>query len=389
MALREHNAALNSWHTLLHTLTQMVDYVHFTASRDTFNMYIAPKVQEIIRLMSVIDSPDSDNDMGTDLALVLAPYGWNGIIFERAVSAVSLLAALKSFKVVSERPLGRGAFATVKLAKSLLTGNYIVHKHVLLDTPEHGVPVHVLRELALMKTMRHPHILRLYDVLHRESDVVLTLEFLDCSLREVIQEHGPLPLHVVKSYCHQMLQGLAYAKRKRIMHRDLKPANILVIPQKGVVKIADFGLARVHNLKGERYTRQVMTLRYRAPEIMLGVKTYNASVDMWSIGCMLAEMATSKTTFQGDCEIDQLMKIFCILGTPTIQDWPGIQAAEDWHTDFPNWPKPESLHHLAPELDPLGVDLLSRLLEYNPATRITAEEALRHPWFQDVLLPDM
>lgn len=155
---------------------------------------------------------------------------------------------------------------------------------------------------------------------------------------------------------------------------------------------------------------QVMTLRYRAPEIMLGVREYSAAVDMWSVGCIMAEMARGDTPFKGENEIDQLLKIFEMLGRPCPEEWPEVQQGENFQTCFPRWPAPPTLSHvranpylppdarwcqqsesillqLAPGLDEDGLDLLTKMLVYNPRKRISADEALQHPWFHDVQLP--
>lgn len=154
-----------------------------------------------------------------------------------------------------------------------------------------------------------------------------------------------------------------------------------------------------------------MTLRYRAPEIMLGVREYSAAVDMWSVGCIMAEMARGDTPFKGENEIDQLLKIFELMGRPCPEEWPAVQQGENFQTCFPRWSAPATLTHvriysylstmpcfihtmtaftclqLAPTLDDEGLDLLSKMLVYNPRKRISADEALQHPWFHDVQLP--
>jgi hypothetical protein len=161
MALLQDRDACRSWSSLLVTVSQMVDWVHFNTTHDTFHQVVSPKIWEAVSKLSGIYADDESSvDLGTELKQLLMQHSWNGRSFARDVSAVNLLSALKSFKVKSERTLGKGAYAKVLLARSQLTGEMVVHKHVQIDSPEHGLPLHVLRELAILQKMRHPHIVR-------------------------------------------------------------------------------------------------------------------------------------------------------------------------------------------------------------------------------------
>eukprot|EP00826_Nyctotherus_ovalis_P034844 TRINITY_DN2938_c0_g4_i3.p2 TRINITY_DN2938_c0_g4~~TRINITY_DN2938_c0_g4_i3.p2 ORF type:complete len:174 (+),score=52.16 TRINITY_DN2938_c0_g4_i3:607-1128(+) len=164
------------------------------------------------------------------------------------------------------------------------------------------------------------------------------------------------------------------------MHRDLKPQNLLV-DRKGVVKLADFGLARAYGLPIKTYTHEIVTLWYRAPEILLGQKQYSTSVDLWSVGCIFAEMAMKKPLFAGDSEIDEIFKIFKLHGTPTEETWPGVTKLRDFKSTFPKF-KGVALCEVAKTMDPLAQDLLSKLIALDPAKRISARLALQH-----VILP--
>ena len=161
MSLLQNRDALQSWTSLLHAVAQMVEWVHFNATREAYNHILAPRVSKAIASLEGLRvDPESAEDISSELVRVLSAYGWNGEQFERTVCAMTLLAALKGFKLKPVRYLGRGAYARVRLALNELTGEYTVMKHVNLDTKDHGVPVHVLRELAIMKTLNHPHILK-------------------------------------------------------------------------------------------------------------------------------------------------------------------------------------------------------------------------------------
>ncbi len=180
---------------------------------------------------------------------------------------------------------------------------------------------------------------------------------------------------------YQLIKGLSYCHSRRILHRDLKPQNLL-IDREGNLKLADFGLARAVGIPVRTYTHEIVTLWYRAPEILLGQKHYSTAVDMWSVGCIFAEMANQHPLFPGDSEIDELFKIFRVLGTPNEITWPSVTTLPDYKASFPKWPA-VPLGKLV-KLDENGVDLLQKLLTYEPGQRISAKRALLHPYFDDL-----
>ena len=151
------------------------------------------------------------------------------------------------------------------------------------------------------------------------------------------------------------------------------------------LKIADFGLSRVFTMPIRPYTSDVVTLWYRAPELLLGSTEYSTPIDIWSIGCIFAEMVTKRPLFTGDSEVDQLYRIFRVLGTPNEKIWPGVTSFKDYKMTFPNWrPQPleKSIANL--NLDIAGMDLLRRMLKYDPCERISAKSALKHPYFKEI-----
>lgn len=218
------------------------------------------------------------------------------------------------------------------------------------------------------------------------GNLYLVFELLDYDLKQLMDSARGTPLmpDLVRSYLFQLLHGVDTCHTHRIIHRDLKPQNVL-LNRTGELKLADFGLARTYAIPLRVYTHEVVTLWYRSPEILLGSQVYSTQVDVWSVGCIFAEMASGRPLFTGDSEIDQLFKIFQVLGTPTDSVWEGVTRLPDYFSEFPRWhAQPASRY--APNLSPAGQDLLARMLAYDPSHRITAEEALAHPYFEGMTL---
>lgn len=209
----------------------------------------------------------------------------------------------------------------------------------------------------------------------------MVFEFLDRDLKELLDNsNSGLSKQTVRSYMSQLLQAIHYCHVNLMLHRDLKPQNLL-LDRNGVIKLADFGLSRSFNLPLGTYTHEVVTLWYRSPEILLGAKTYGTGVDIWSLGCIFAEMSTNQTLFRGDSEIDQLFRIFRTLGTPDERMWHGVSRLPDYKDTFPKW-KAQYLGILLHNMDSDAVDLLQKMLIYDPRTRISARKALTHRYFK-------
>jgi cyclin-dependent kinase len=167
-----------------------------------------------------------------------------------------------------------------------------------------------------------------------------------------------------------------------VLHRDLKPQNLL-INREDILKLADFGLARAFGIPVKNFTHEVVTLWYRAPDVLMGSKNYSTSVDIWSVGCIFAEIVNRKPLFAGNNEEEQLQKIFQIRGTPTEEDWPGFKELPLFPQEGQIQHKPKSLADKVP-LCEAGLDLLDKMLQSNPNKRITAKQAMAHPYFKDV-----
>ncbi|KAG1666708.1 Cyclin-dependent kinase 2 [Nymphon striatum] len=280
--------------------------------------------------------------------------------------------------------IGEGTYGVVYKAMDKLKNRFVALKKIRLESESEGVPSTAIREISVLKELDHPSIVRLLDVVYSEKKLFLVFEYLDQDLKKLMDTSPSpgLPIPLVKSYLWQLLQGIAYCHTHRVLHRDLKPQNLLIDKQ-GNIKLADFGLARAFAVPLRTYTHEVVTLWYRAPEILLGSRLYSTSVDVWSLGCIFSEMLTKRALFPGDSEIDQLFRIFRSLGTPDERIWPGVTRLPDFKSSFPKWMSQE-ISKMIPMLDEDGLDLINKLLTYDPTKRISAKAAANHRYFRDV-----
>jgi cyclin-dependent kinase 5 len=279
--------------------------------------------------------------------------------------------------------IGEGTYGTVFKAKDRETGDIVALKIVRLDEDDEGVPSAALREICILKELKHPNIVRLLDVLHRSLRLTMVFEYCDQDLKKYFDSLASvISQKTVQSFYYQLLRGLAYCHRHSIFHRDLKPQNIL-ISKKGELKLADFGLARAFGIPVRIYSAEVVTLWYRPPEVLMGAQVYTTSIDIWSAGCIFAEMANSgRPLFPGSDVDEQLKRIFKLVGTPTDRTWPNIVRLPEYK-EFPPYP-PAPFSAVVPPLSPTGIDLLKRHLVSYPKGRITAEDAMRHEYFGDL-----
>ncbi|KAI0799225.1 PHO system negative regulator [Xylaria sp. FL0933] len=282
--------------------------------------------------------------------------------------------------------LGEGTYATVFKGRNRQTGELVALKEIHLDSEE-GTPSTAIREISLMKELKHENIVALHDVIHTENKLMLVFEFMDGDLKKYMDTHGErgaLKPMTIKSFMYQLLKGIDFCHQNRVLHRDLKPQNLL-INGKGALKLGDFGLARAFGIPVNTFSNEVVTLWYRAPDVLLGSRTYNTSIDIWSAGCIMAEMYTGRPLFPGTTNEDQIIRIFRIMGTPTERTWPGITNFPEYKPTFQLYAT-QDLRVILPQIDHLGIDLLSRMLVLRPENRISAHEALQHPWFSDLLM---
>ena len=279
-------------------------------------------------------------------------------------------------------PLGEGTYATVFKGRNRRTNEIVALKEITLDAEE-GAPSTAIREISLMKELDHPKIVRLLDVRHTETKLTLVFEYLSKDLKKYMDAlGGVLPPTLIKSFMFQLLRGVAFCHDNRILHRDLKPQNLL-ISEHGVLKLGDFGLARAYGIPVNTFSNEVVTLWYRAPDVLLGSRNYSTPIDIWSAGCIFAELVTNRPLFPGKNVDDELIRIFKLLGTPNETTWSGLSRLPLYRSDFAYYP-PQDLSTVFRTLDPVGLDLLQQMLRLPPSQRISAHDALLHPYFHDV-----
>ena len=289
--------------------------------------------------------------------------------------------------------IDEGAYGVVFRAKDKETGEVVAIKKVKLHKEKEGFPITSIREINILLLINHENIVKVKEVVIGNSleKVFVVMEYLDYELKALISDKKyTFNLSHLKCILIQLLKGVEHMHSSWVFHRDLKTSNLL-LNNKGVLKIGDFGLARKYGSPIRPYTQLVVTLWYRAPELLLGCEKYNYAIDMWSVGCIFAELFLRDALLQGQDELDQLNKIFRLLGTPTEETW------INW-TQLPNakkinfkkytqcklrekFPKASFIDDVY--LNDLGIDLMKKMLAYNPSKRITATEAMKHQWFNE------
>ncbi|CCV00362.1 unnamed protein product [Malassezia sympodialis ATCC 42132] len=286
--------------------------------------------------------------------------------------------------------IGEGTFAAVFLARNVQTGTKVAIKKLKIAAagPRDGIDITAMREFKFLKELRHPNVVGLLDVFSSGASVPsinLVLEYLNTDLEAIIKDRSLVfRANDIKSWMFMLCRGIEYCHRHWCLHRDLKPSNLLVSPT-GELKIADFGLARECADPGARMTSQVVTRWYRAPELLLGSRAYSTAVDMWSVGCIFAELMLRTPYLPGETDAAQLTTIFRALGTPSQADWPGHHTLPDYKP-FESFPK-QNLALLFTAASTESLDFLAQCLRFDPLRRLRSTECLQHAYFRTGPVP--
>lgn len=289
--------------------------------------------------------------------------------------------------------IDEGTYGTVFRARDVETKQIYALKQVKFDRDKNGFPVTALREINTLFSTSHPNIINLREVVvsPKLDKVYLVMEYAPHDLASLLERmERPYSASETKSLMRQLLSGISHLHHKWAIHRDIKPSNIL-LNHEGVLKICDFGLARHYSDPPSKSTPSVVTLWYRPPELLLGETQYSTGVDMWAAGCIFAELLLKRPLFQGKTELDQLSQIVQVLGAPTEARWNGFEQlpyAQRFH--FKGAPRESRLRQTLAKANcatESATDLAERLFDYDPAKRISAENALRHAYFSELPAP--
>ncbi|XP_031127375.1 shaggy-related protein kinase alpha-like isoform X1 [Ipomoea triloba] len=291
---------------------------------------------------------------------------------------------------MAERVVGTGSFGVVFQAKCLESGEAVAIKKVLQDRRYKN------RELQIMRMLEHPNVVQLKHCFYSTTEnnevfLNLVLEYVPETVYRVSRHYSRMNQHMpvlyVQLYTYQICRALNYIHNViGVCHRDIKPQNLLVNPHSHQLKICDFGSAKML-VPGEPNISYICSRYYRAPELIFGATEYTTAIDVWSVGCVMAELLLGHPLFPGESGVDQLVEIIKILGTPTREE---IKCMNPNYTEF-KFPqiKAHPWHKVFNKrMPPEAVDLVSRLLQYSPTLRCTALEACAHPFFDALRDPN-
>ncbi|KAF5377502.1 hypothetical protein D9615_005265 [Tricholomella constricta] len=284
-----------------------------------------------------------------------------------------------------------GSYGVVYRARDKQSGDIVALKKLKLDEEKNGFPITALREVYALMSCRHENVVGIREVVVGDTltQVFVVMDFIEHDLKSLLTVMpSPFLQSETKTLMLQLLSAVGHCHSNWILHRDLKTSNLLM-NNRGTIKVADFGLARRYGdpVGVGGLTQLVVTLWYRAPEILLGASTYSTAIDMWSVGCIFAELLLKEPLFQAKGEIELLSMIFQLLGPPTHGSWPEYSLLPLAKTLTLPSPQPHQFRQKFQYMTTAGIDLLMSLLTYDPARRITAEEALQHPYFTESPLP--
>ncbi|SBS81237.1 cdc2-related protein kinase 1, putative [Plasmodium ovale] len=313
--------------------------------------------------------------------------------------------SVKNYRKLNK--ISEGTYGTVFRAKNKITKKIVAMKQLkhFSNIRNEGFAITSLREINILLQLKHENILSIKEVVigNHLNDIYLVMEYIEHELKMLLDNKSPsFTISELKCLLKQLLSGVDYLHTNWVMHRDLKTTNLLY-SNRGILKICDFGMARKYgHVPSNHLTKNVVTLWYRAPELLLGEKFYTNKIDIWSVGCIFAEMILKKPLFLGDNEIDQMLKILNVLGLPDRETYPEFYEysfisknkdlfkkkkikmnVNNIRSHFPNIASQFSGLYLSHN----GIDLLQQMLHFNPKNRISASDALKHPYFKELPKP--
>ncbi|XP_073445259.1 serine/threonine-protein kinase ICK isoform X2 [Dendrobates tinctorius] len=277
------------------------------------------------------------------------------------------------------KQLGDGTYGSVLLARTTESGELVAIKKMKRKFYSWDECIN-LRELKSLRKLNHANVIKLKEVVRENDHLYFVFEYMKENLYQLMKDRNKLfPESTIRNIMYQILQGLSFIHKYGFFHRDLKPENLLCMGPE-LVKIADFGLARETRSRPP-YTDYVSTRWYRAPEVLLRSTSYSSPIDIWAVGCIMAEIYTLRPLFPGSSEIDTIFRICQVLGTPKKNDWPeGYQLASAMNFRWP-YCVPNNLKTLIPNASSDGIQIMRDMLQWDPKKRPTASKALRHPYF--------
>nr|CAD1826347.1 unnamed protein product [Ananas comosus var. bracteatus] len=301
--------------------------------------------------------------------------------------------------------IGEGTYGQVYMARETKTGEIVALKKIRMDNEREGFPITAIREIKILKKLHHQNVIQLKEIVTSpgpekdeqgkpaegnkyKGSIYMVFEYMDHDLTGLSDRPGMrFTVPQIKCYMKQLLTGLHYCHVNQVLHRDIKGSNLL-IDNEGNLKLADFGLARSFSSDHNgNLTNRVITLWYRPPELLLGATKYGPAVDMWSVGCIFAELLHGKPILPGKNEPEQLNKIYELCGTPDEVNWPGVTKIP-WYNNFkPARPMKRRVREVFKHFDRHALDLLERMLTLDPSQRISAKDALDAEYFWTDPLP--
>jgi len=310
--------------------------------------------------------------------------------------ACKTLVGLEAYEKIAK--LGEGTYGVVFLAKDKRTNECVALKKVKTGLSENekktGFPITSIREIKILQNLDHENIVRLREVVRSSNIgfVFLVFEYYEHDLASLIDTKMKSYFNIseIKCILKQLVSAIQYAHKHFVIHRDIKLSNIL-LNNNGHIVLCDWGLARLYSNPLKQHTSNVVTLWYRAPELLLGSNQYHTAIDMWAIGCIVGELVLHRPLLQGRNEFEQVQLIYELLGAPNHHIWPNynqlpnivngtFQQIEQQRQKY----KFNNIDQLFVQFGANLLDLIKQLLAYDPSKRITAKNALFHPWFDDL-----